>query len=90
MPADDTQAQEAARVNATMRLAFARIADKELGRAEAQARLNLAAAIIALDEAEDLAEENQAHTAWEQFAVETAKNDYAQALADLLRRDTRE
>ena len=90
MPLDDTYEHEAARVNATMRLAFSRIAAKDLGRAEAQARLDLAAAIIALDEAEALADENQTHTLHEQLAVETAKNDYAQALADLLRRDTRE
>lgn len=90
MPLDDTYEHEAARANATMRLAFARIAAKDLGRAEAQARLDLAATIIALDEAEALADENQTHTLHEQLAVETAKNDYAQALADLLRREAHE
>lgn len=73
---------EAARVGATARLAFARQQHPELVRAEAQARLDLAAAIMAMDDAADLPGR---HNFNEQVAVEQAKDHYAAALADLVR-----
>jgi len=58
----------------------------QLVRAEAQARLHLAAAIQAMDEVEDLAEAgHKVHSLTEQAEVERAKDAYAQALADLVR-----
>lgn len=88
---EKTQAQvdlgvEAGRVGATYRMATMRERHAELGRAEAQARADLAAAIIAMDEACERAErEPWMHSLREQAAVELAKTRYAQALADLLR-----
>ncbi|SDH39102.1 hypothetical protein [Microbacterium sp. 77mftsu3.1] len=78
---------EAARIGAVHRLAFAREQHPDLVRAEAQARVDLAAAIMKLDEAADSDDViwGRRHTMQEQAAVERAKNAYAQALADLLR-----
>ena len=72
-------------VAAIARLGFAREQHPDLIRAEAHARVELAAAIMALDEAEDTAEERGAHTMHEQVAVEEATRRFAQALADLVR-----
>ena len=78
---------EAAKVGATYRLAFAREQHPVLRQREADARLVLAAAIMQLDEAEDTDDvvAGKRHTLQEQAAVEEAKNAYAQALADLIR-----
>ncbi|MBD0673987.1 hypothetical protein [Streptomyces sp. CBMA156] len=52
----------------------------------ADTRLELAAAIIALDAVEERIQGGEKiHSLQEQTAVEQAKNDYAQALAELLR-----
>lgn len=77
---------EAGRVGATYRMATMRERHADLGRAEAQARTDLAAAIIAMDEADELARRDPSrHSMQEQARVELAKARYAQALADLLR-----
>lgn len=78
---------EAARVGATFRLAFAGKQHPELRQAEAAARLDLAAAIMAWDEAEDSDEvrAGRRHTLHEQNDVALAKSAYAQALANLIR-----
>lgn len=77
-----TQEQEAARVGATFRLAFAAKQHPELKRAEAEARLDLAAAIMAMDEADG---DPMRHSLQEQAEVEAATDTYADALANLLR-----
>ncbi|MDX3020031.1 hypothetical protein [Streptomyces acidiscabies] len=57
-----------------------------LKRRVADARLELAAAILAMDEAEVRIQAGEKiHSLQEQAAVEQAKNDHAQAVADLLR-----
>lgn len=73
---------EAAVVVATYRLAMHREQYPGLKRVESTARLYLAAAIIAMDEAEN---QPGRHSLQEQAEVERAKDAYAQALADLLR-----
>lgn len=72
------------RMQANFRLTHAHKAHPELGRAEAQARLILAAAIMEWDQAEEEASDSQ-HTLVEQAEVERATHAYVQALADLLR-----
>lgn len=74
--------REMARVGAVSRLAFARKQHPELVKAEAQARVNLAAAIMAMDEAAD---QPGRHNLFEQAAVETALQEFGRALADLVR-----
>ena len=74
--------QEAYRVQATYRLAFARGTHPELHRAMADARLDLAAAIIQMDEAGDVPGR---HNLQEQAAVEHALRAFGQAFADLIR-----
>ena len=55
-------------------------------RRVADARLELAAAILAMDAVDDRIESGEKiHSLQEQAAVELAKNAYAQALANLLR-----
>ena len=77
---------EAQRVAAVHRLAMRRAFHPELRRAEAQARVQLAAAVMAMDEVEDrIAAGEKIHSLYEQAAVERAKDAYAQALADLVR-----
>ena len=77
---------EAQRVAAVHRLATSKAFYPELRRAEAQARVQLAAAVIAMDEVEDrIAAGEKIHSLYEQAAVERAKDAYAQALADLVR-----
>ena len=78
---------EERKVDATHRLAMNKIACPDLVEAEAQARLTLTAAIIALDEVEEqIFSGEPIHSLHEQMLVEEAKNAYAQALANLLRR----
>ena len=74
--------REMARVGAVSRLAFARKQNPELVKAEAQARVNLAAAILAMDEAAD---QPGRHNLFEQAAVEIALQEFGRALADLVR-----
>lgn len=77
---------EASRVAAVHRLAMSRDRFPELRRTEAQARRDLAAAVIAMDEVDDrIAAGENTHSLNEQAAVEQAKDRYAQALADLVR-----
>lgn len=78
---------EGARVVAVAQLEFARKKYPELSRAAATARLDLVAAIIAMDEAEDIPGR---HNLNEQLAVETALRDYGNAVAALIRGDTTE
>ena len=75
---------EEQRVGAVHRLAFAREQHPELSRRLAEAKVELAAAIIAMDEAADIPGRHNLH---EQAAVETMTQRYAQALADLVRGD---
>lgn len=70
------------RIGAVARLAFARKQNPDLVRAEAAARVDLAAAIMAMDEAEDIPGR---HNLNEQVAVEAALRAYGHALADLIR-----
>lgn len=82
----NTATDDADLVLATYTLAVRKTQYPQLVRAEAQARLKLAAAIAAMDEVEDLIEAGLSpHSLIEQDAVEQAKDDYAQALADLMR-----
>ena len=74
--------QEEARVGATFRLTMMRDLVPELKKAEAAARLDLAAAIIAMDVAADIPGR---HNLSEQVTVEDAREAYGHALADLLR-----
>ena len=84
-PATDPEA-EAQRVAAVHRLGISKAFHPELRRAEAQARVQLAAAVMAMDEVEDrIAAGEKIHSLYEQAAVERAKDAYAQALADLVR-----
>ncbi|MEW1881876.1 MULTISPECIES: hypothetical protein [Nocardiaceae] len=71
-------------IQATFRLAMHSKSCPDLKRAEAQARLRLASAIIALDDAH-LSDER--HTFMEQAAVENALGEYGNALASLLRKE---
>lgn len=70
------------RVSAMSRLAFARAQNRELLRAEAEARIDLAAAIIAMDATAD---QPGRHNLVEQQSVNVALTAYGNALADLLR-----
>lgn len=72
---------EAARVSATFTLAMRGSSHPELKRALADARLDLAAAIQAMDAAFERVESGIA----EQLAVNTAMVNHAAAMADLLR-----
>ncbi|QXV57430.1 hypothetical protein [Amycolatopsis sp. TNS106] len=84
----DATRREAARVSAVAALAFARQTHPELRRAEATARIDLAAAIIAMDATDDrIAAGENLHSMNEQTAVEEALRVYAQALANLVRRE---
>ena len=73
---------EMQRIGAVARLAFARKQNPDLVRAEAEARVVFAAAIMAMDEAEDVPGH---HNLNEQVAVEVALRAYGQSLADLIR-----
>lgn len=77
---------ELSRVGAVHRLAFAREQHPELVRAEARARLDLAAAIMGMDEVDERIESGEKlHSLQQQAAVELATQRYQQALADLVR-----
>jgi hypothetical protein len=78
--------REMARVSAVSVLSFARQKHPGLRHAEAAARLDLAAAIIAMDAVDEQIEAGEKiHGMNEQAAVEHAQQVYAQALADLVR-----
>lgn len=77
--------QEAARVGATFTLAMHKKLYPDLNRALAEARLDLAAAIQALDRAVDKGEPGIA----EDIIVSHTTTAHAQALADLLRGQAR-
>lgn len=78
--------REIARVSAVSVLGFARQKHPELRHAEAAARLDLAAAIIAMDAVNERIDAGEKiHCMNEQAAVERAQHAYAQALADLVR-----
>lgn len=79
---DRPESADAAHVAAVARLAFARKQHPVLVREEAAARVGLAAAIMAMDEA---AEVPGHHNLVEQVAVEQAKDRYVLALANLVR-----
>ena len=80
--------QEANRLNAAHRLGRMKIGYPALTKALASAHLNLAAAIIAMDEIDERIEAGEPlHSMNEQVAVNNALNAYGQALADLLRGD---
>lgn len=70
------------RVSAMNRLAFARAQNRDLLQWESDARIDLAAAIMAMDEAED---RPGRHNLVEQQAVNDALVAYGNALADLIR-----
>lgn len=79
---------EEQKVDATHRLAMNKIACPDLVEAEAEARVRLAAAIIALDDIEErISFGEPMHSLYEQMLVEQAKDEYAQTLANLLRRE---
>lgn len=77
MNEEDTAAQ----VRAIFRLAFAEDKNPELKRAEVEARLALATAIIALHAAED----SSTDVAQMESAVERATEAYRRAMSDFLR-----
>lgn len=86
--------KEVARLDAAHVLGMRRLRAKEtrgeatraLVHAEAQARLDLAAAIIAMDDKDELIAAGQPlHSLNEQAAVEIAQHKYTSALADLVR-----
>lgn len=63
--------------------------DARLREAEAQARIKLGTAIIELDKIEKRINLGEPmHSLYEQMLVEQAKDEYAQALANLLREKT--
>ncbi|AUG29430.1 MULTISPECIES: hypothetical protein [Microbacterium] len=70
------------RVSAMNRLAFARAQNRDLLQAESDARIDLAAAIMAMDETAD---RPGRHNLVEQQAVNDALTAYGNALADLIR-----
>lgn len=82
VPAPDASSVEAQRQNAVHRLALAHQSNPALYRAQARARVDLAAAILAMD---DAAAVPGRHNLNEQLAVENALTAYGQALANLLR-----
>lgn len=77
---------EEQKVAAVHRLSVMSERHPELKRRVADARLELAAAILAMDAVEERIQAGEKiHSLQEQAAVELAKNAHAQALADLLR-----
>lgn len=86
VPAPEGSAREAGRIDAVHRLAMARKIHPELGRSEAQARVSLAVAILAMDEVDErIANGEKIHSLQEQANIELASRAYQQALANLLR-----
>ncbi|MFI8089116.1 hypothetical protein ACIF9R_12475 [Streptomyces sp. NPDC086080] len=77
---------EEQKVAAVHRLSVMSERHPELKRRVADARLELAAAILTMDAVEERIQAGEKiHSLQEQAAVELAKNAHAQALADLLR-----
>lgn len=82
-------AREMAHVGAVHRLAMTAVQRPDLRKAEAQARIELAAAIIAFDEVEDrIANGEKIHSLQEQVNVELATTAYRTALMNFLRRES--
>lgn len=79
------EADPAAQIGAVFCLATQSKLKPALRRAEAQARLALAAAIIGFDQKLEACGDDLRQTLHEQAAIEEAKTAYAQALADLVR-----
>lgn len=74
------------RVGVINRLAFERKQQPEPVRAEAGVRVDLAAAIMGMDEVDERIENGEkVHSLHQQAAVELATQRYQQALADLIR-----
>ena len=82
------EADPAAQISAVFCLATQDRLHPGLRRAETQARLALAAAIMAFDQRLEACGDDLSHTLHEQAAIEEAKTAYAQALADLVRGET--
>lgn len=77
---------EEQKVAAVHRLSVMSERHPKLKRRVADARLELAAAVLAMDAVEERIQAGEKiHSLQEQAAVELAKNAHAQALADLLR-----
>ncbi|MGW3202293.1 hypothetical protein ACWDBD_48970 [Streptomyces sp. NPDC001118] len=77
---------EEQKVAAVHRLSVMSERHPELKRRAADARLELAAVILAMDAVDERIQAGEKiHSLQEQAAVESAKNAHAQALADLLR-----
>lgn len=78
--------REIARIGAVHVLAMNRQSYPQLVRAEAQARLDMAVAVIAMDEIDvRVATGEKIHNLQEQASVEMASHAYLQALANLVR-----
>lgn len=77
--------QQDQRIRAALVLATARELYPELVRAQAQARLDLAAAVLAYDRAHAEHDGDDRYTLAEQAAIEQASAGYVRALADLVR-----
>lgn len=81
-----TDFTDADRVSSVFSIVNGRAAHPDLGRAENQAKMNLVAAIAALDSAPQLdSHGNKMHDLNEQAAANQALELYGQALADLVR-----
>ncbi|MFE6939597.1 hypothetical protein [Streptomyces chartreusis] len=77
---------EEQKIDAAHRLGLMSEQHPELKRRVADARLELAAVILAMDAVDERIQAGEKiHSVQEQAAVEQAKNAHAQALADLLR-----
>lgn len=77
---------EEQKIDAVHRLAINKNTHADLREAEAQARVTLGAAIIELDKIEERINLGEPmHSLYEQMLVEQAKDEYTQALANLLR-----
>ncbi|MFC8125469.1 hypothetical protein [Streptomyces sp. NPDC057302] len=77
---------EEQKIDAVHRLGVMSERHPELKRRVADARLELAAVILAMDAVDERIQAGEKiHSLQEQAAVEQAKNTHAQALADLLR-----
>lgn len=70
--------------NATLRLSMNGEKSPKLRKAEAEARLKLAAAIILMDAKQDVIGQ---HSLYEQHAVNEALRNYGNALASLVRNE---
>lgn len=84
--ADTSSITEEQKISTVYQLSMMSGRHPEMKRRVADARLELAAAILTMDAVDERIEAGEKiHSLQEQAAVEHAKNTYAQALADLLR-----